>query len=158
MLSLQISDIRQFMTSLLSLETFDHFLLVEATVKMSVTHRIDGRINKEFYESDPAPEQDYISWGNVRDYVFSVIRGKQLPLSMKIILALPQPTIQALLTQNGLSERIRDIEGMYLNILYTPANLVLTTGISDKGFSLDRLADSILEESVRGFLRKHELA
>ena len=158
MLSLQISDIRQFMTCLLSIDTFDHFLLVEATVKMAVTHRIDGRINKGFYESDMVPEEDYIPWGDVRDYVFTVIRGKQLPLSMKIILALPGPTIRALLTQKGLSERIRDIEGMYLNILYTPENLLLTTGISDKSFSLDRLADSALEESVRGFLRKHELA
>ncbi len=36
MLSIQISDIKDFMSHLLSKDTFDHFYFIEASIKMGV--------------------------------------------------------------------------------------------------------------------------
>ena len=50
MLSIQISDIKDFMSHLLSKDTFDHFYFIEASIKMGVSYQIQGRINEGFYQ------------------------------------------------------------------------------------------------------------
>ena len=45
MFSMEITDIRGFMNHLLSKDTFDHFLTVEASIQMAVTFHIDGSWN-----------------------------------------------------------------------------------------------------------------
>ena len=44
MLSIQISDIKDFMSHLLSKDTFDHFYFIEASIKMGVSYQIQGLI------------------------------------------------------------------------------------------------------------------
>ena len=51
MLSIQISDIKDFMSHLLSKDTFDHFYFIEASIKMGVSYQIQGRINEGFYDT-----------------------------------------------------------------------------------------------------------
>ena len=53
---------------------------------------------------------------------------------------------------SGAAFREEDIEGMYLNILYDPESLKLTTGISYRVFSLDKSLDYAFEEMIRSFL------
>ena len=45
MLSIQVSDTKNFMSHLLSGNTFDHFYFIEASIKMGVSYQIQGRIN-----------------------------------------------------------------------------------------------------------------
>ena len=154
MLSLQINDIRSFMSHLLTLESFDHFYFVEASVKMGISYHLDGHINKEFYDTDTRHSltRDLSYWKEVRPKVFSIIKGKQLPLGCKIILALRESNLMELIKDSGSSFREEDIEGMYLNILYDPESLRLTTGISYRIFSLDKSLDYAFEEKIQGFL------
>ncbi len=154
MLSLQINDIRSFMSHLLTLESFDHFYFVEASVKMGISYHLDGHINKEFYDTDTRHSltRDLSYWKEVRPKVFSIIKGKQLPLGCKIILALRESDLMELIKDSGSSFREEDIEGMYLNILYDPESLRLTTGISYRIFSLDKSLDYAFEERIQDFL------
>lgn len=46
MLSIQVSDTKNFMSHLLSGNTFDHFYFIEASIKMGVSYQIQGRINE----------------------------------------------------------------------------------------------------------------
>lgn len=52
MLALQITSMKAFMNHLLVADTFENFLLAEATVSTANTYQIDGHINKDFYTQE----------------------------------------------------------------------------------------------------------
>ena len=55
MLSIQVSDTKNFMSHLLSGNTFDHFYFIEASIKMGVSYQIQGRINEYKRRTDTKP-------------------------------------------------------------------------------------------------------
>lgn len=157
MLSITINDVKTFMSHLLSGDAFDRFYFVEAAVKMGISYHIDGHLNKDFFDSDiqQTLTREYSYWKEVRPKIFSLIKGTRLPLGCKIILAVPKSSVLRFLEKTGGLFREEDIEGMYLNILYDPNNLIITTGISYRTFSLDKSLEHIFEDSIRSFF--HEL-
>mgnify|MGYP001522881522 CR=1 FL=1 len=70
MIALQITSMKNFMNHLLVADTFDPFLLEEATVSTALTVTIDGHINKDFYPADERGEDcipwDLQSWSKIR--------------------------------------------------------------------------------------------
>ncbi len=67
MISLRIKDTRKFMSHLLVKDTFDNFLLSEASINTSCLHSIEGKINHSFYSDEEWAELDedekkYTSW------------------------------------------------------------------------------------------------
>lgn len=159
MLSLTINDVKTFMSHLLSAESFDRFYLVEAAVKMGISYHIDGHLNKDFFDTDTQQTlvREYSYWKEVRPKIFSLIKGNRLPLGCKIILAVPRSSILRFLEKSGDRFRSEDIEGMYINILYDPNNLLITTGVSYRTFSMDKTLDFVFEDYVRSFLQKLEI-
>lgn len=156
MLSMQVADIKNFMAHLLSKDSFDSFYLIEATIKMGVTYQIEGRLNKDFYDTDTEQglNRDYCYWKEIRGRVFDMIKGKRLPLSCKIILGLPKPSLAWLIGHSGTSCRAEDVNGAFINILYDPKNLLVTTGISYSVFSLDKTLDYAFDDYAAAFLKK----
>ena len=78
------------MNHLLVADTFDPFLLEEATVSTALTVTIDGHINKDFY---PAEERsadcipwELQSWSKIKGLCFDLIKGKHTPLYFKFVL------------------------------------------------------------------------
>ena len=154
MLSISITDVKNFMTHLLSRETFDLFCLVEASFKKDISFHIDGHLNIDYYDKDEEkPDRAYCLWKDVRPFAFSVLRGKRLPLSCKIVLALPPATVSFLVRESGCPFHENEIEGIYLNILYEPEHLRVTTGISGRTFSLDRSLEQDVDDHMRKFLK-----
>ena len=91
MLALQITSMKQFMNHLLTQDTFDLFLLEEATVVGACTYQIDGTTRKEFYGDDqpdsyPTGNYDFVTWKSMRTLIFDLIKGKHTPLSFKFVL------------------------------------------------------------------------
>ena len=90
--SLKILDEKTFMSKLLVSDTFDKFLLLEAIIGTYSTFSIDGRLNKEFYLEDSEEDSEYkdelAAWGRVKPICYEIIKGKQLPVSFKIVLQL----------------------------------------------------------------------
>ena len=142
MISHEITNIKAFMNCLFSQTTFDSFYLIEATVKMGITHHIDGRINKDFYDSDQMINRDYCLWKEGKGHLFHIIKGVRLPVSMKIILGLNPSLISDLVRRSG-SFREDEITGMYINILFQPDRLTLTAGISCTCFTLDKSLEDV---------------
>ena len=90
MIALQITSMKNFMNHLLVADTFDPFLLEEATVSTALTVTIDGHINKDFY---PAEERsadcipwELQSWSKIKGLCFDLIKGKHTPLYFKFVL------------------------------------------------------------------------
>ncbi|MCI6858872.1 MAG: DUF5721 family protein [Eubacterium sp.] len=155
MLSMNISDTRSFMNHLLSQDTFDHFYLIEASIKMGVTYHIEGRLNKAFYDTDTEKKlnRDFCYWKEIRSRIFDIIKGKRLPLSCKIILGLPSSSLSSLIEHSRCSFTPEDIEGAFLNILYDPQNLLVTTGISYRIFSPDKTLEYAFDDHIARFLK-----
>ena len=156
MLSIQISDIKDFMSHLLSKDTFDHFYFIEASIKMGVSYQIQGRINEGFYDTsvEQTLNREFCYWKEIRHRIFDIIKGKRLPLSCKIVLGLSKQSISYLIAHNNSSFREEDIEGIYINILYDPKNLLITTGISYKNFSLHKSLEYAFDEYLAKFLKE----
>ena len=154
MLSMTVNDVKSFMSHLLTGDSFDRFYLIEAAVKMGISYHIDGHLNREFFDEDirQGLTRQYSYWKETRPRLFSLIKGSRLPLGCKIILAVPDSFIPAFLEKSGASLRREDIDGMYLNILYDPTHLTLTTGISYRVFTLDKRVEHAFDDYIRSFL------
>lgn len=154
MLSLTVNDVKTFMSHLFTGESFDRFYLVEAAIKMGISYHIDGHLNKEFFDTDirRTLTRNYSYWKETRPKVLSLIRGKQLPLRCKIILAVPDASLPSFIEKSGVSFRREDIDGMYLNIIYDPNHLTLTTGISYRIFTMDKRLEHAFDDYIRSFL------
>ncbi len=157
MKSIHLSGTRNLMNQLLTNETFDRFCLVSALIRMSVTYEFDGHINPEFYEEDQIPPSPYCEWGFIKPSVVTAVRGKNLPLSMKFVLAVPSSSIPFFVSKSGTTIKAEDVEGMYLNILYSkkqPNDVTVTTGISCRTFTMDKSLEQYYDRYMLTFLRQ----
>ena len=129
---------------------------IEASIKMGVSYQIQGRINEGFYDTsvEQTLHRDFCYWKEVRNRIFDIIKGKRLPLSCKIVLGLPKQSVSYLISHSNSTFREDDIEGIYVNILYDPKTLLITTGISYKNFSLDKSLEYAFDEYLAKFLKE----
>lgn len=131
----KINDKKHF-TSLLFLEnTFDSWILKEATFKTFQTITLDGKICKEYFSSDEEVP-DVVTWGSCRQLCYQVIKGKHLPASFKIVLAAPADTKDAFLTSLHLSAN--EVGGLFLNLGFHDNELSITTGAALNSFPPDK--------------------
>ncbi len=161
MIALQIEDIKQFMLHLFSKNTFDEFWLSEAKIKMGVSYEVNGFLNKEFYDSQEWEElkhRQYTKWVEQKQIVFSMIRGHKTPDSMQIVFMLPKARVDSMILQNNLPISLEEIRGLFLNIQYKNKQLLVTTGVSMKSFSLDKTIQRVWEEEVVCFLQQNKIS
>lgn len=161
MQSLQIPDVKNFMAKLLASDHFDAFLLSEATITTFTTFHIDGSFHKEYF-GDLEKEQEYPStispcWKMIRPFFFDLVKGKNTPLSFKIIFRLADYNVEKLLTQSGLDLHAQDVSGLFLNIHYNGKEVTCTTGTSLCIFTLDKSLDHAWDSMVQKFLRQKQI-
>ena len=138
------------MSHLLLSETFDHFLLIEGEIVTFNTFQIKGYIQKDFCEEqDNLPE--YSSWKQVREYCYSLIKGKRTPLSFKFIFSLSPQNIARLIEREGLDFQSENVQGLYLNIRFDETGLNCVTGTSLKTFSMDKSLEKSWDMMVQKF-------
>lgn len=161
MLSLKILDVKSFMGSLLIQKVFDNFLLSEAEVVNHAYFSIDGKINLQFFNEEEIEElqgRKYARWSDIKPYIFSLIKGNKLPLSIKIVMVLSTENMEKLLQQSGAPLSKENINGLFLNIRYEKENLIITTGTSISTFTLDKTLDHSWDDNVRKFLKMENIA
>ena len=94
MIALALTDVKECMSKLLLSETFDPFLFIEGEIMTFGTFSMDGYLKKDFYEEGTAPEREYALWKDMREYCFSLIKGKRTPLGFKFVLGLSESNIE----------------------------------------------------------------
>lgn len=138
------------MSHLLLKSTFDSLSLIEGEITTFNKFKIDGYIQKDFYEDKP--EHTYSYWGDVREFCFNIIKGKRTPLGFKFVLSLSGEEIPKFLLQQNIDFfNSNDIQGLYLNLKYDGANLQCVTGTSLKIFTLDKSIEKAWDEFVMSF-------
>lgn len=159
MIAFKINTVKTLMNDLLVENKFDDFLVTEATITTYNTFSIDGHLNKSFYteeEYEQLSEKELSSWQTIRPICFSLIKGHKTPTKFKIVLALSKKEISTLLESNHLEYLAHDINGFYLNLVYSDNTLTCTTGTSLKVFSLDKTTENLWDKYVNTLFSSYE--
>lgn len=163
MIALNILEIKDFMNKLLCTNTFDNFLLQEAKIQGSVTWDLDGTLNADFYSADELEEQNltglsFLPYGQLRTQCFDLIKGKRTPSYFKFVLLLSPANLTRTLEQTHSSFSPEDVTGMFINLKFQHDQLLLTTGISYRIFSVDKGLEQEWDSLVKRFLKNHEIS
>ncbi len=149
MLALKIPDTKSFMNKLLAGDTFDTFLFSEGTVTTFTTFSIDGTWHGDYFSDE---ENSSLTWKLIRPILFQIIKGKNTPINMRIVLKLADHNVESLLRNSEVSLLREQVDGLYLNLSYSKGEVVLTTGTSLKIFTMDKSLDRVWDDMVRKFL------
>lgn len=162
MLAIQIKGIKAFMAKLLNTEIFDVFLLEEAQIQTANTFIIDGHLNRDFYTKEELEESNLVScdlspWKDMRSICFQLIKGKRVPLLLKLTFVYNPQDARTLLEESGGKEFVPLLKSLVLNIKYDQKGLLLTTGTSFTTFLMDKTPDLIWDQAFRCFLNNAEI-
>lgn len=162
MRSYQIQDIKDFMKKLLIIDTFDTFLLSEASITTYASFHIDGSFHPEYLSSAEAEaltveRSGYTLWKRARPFFFELTKGKNTPLNFRIVFRLAPHNVGKLLAQAGVSLRPEDVDGLFLNIHYDGTNLTCISGTSLRIFSLDKTLEHAWDSMLEKFFRQKEI-
>ncbi|RGT72613.1 hypothetical protein DWX08_09005 [Ruminococcus sp. AF18-22] len=157
MISLKLTNTKEFMRHLLLSDTFDHFLFIEGKIVTFNTFTIDGYMQKKFFETEEHLPQ-YSFWSNIREYCFSIIKGKRTPLSFQFIFCLSPKNIARLIEQNQLDFQPESVQGLYLNLKYDGTSLSCVTGTSLHIFTMDKSLEQVWDKNVQKFFIQKKIA
>ncbi len=169
MLALEISSMKYFMNHLLAADTFDIFLLEEATISTANTFTIDGHINRDFFSGESTDgaglpsdasgnPYEFRPWSEVKSLCFNLIKGKRTPLFFRFVLHLKPEKAEALLKQQGSEVDPSQVKALVLNIRYDGTKAVLTTATAFHTFVLSREPDAIWDTALKKYLASKGIA
>lgn len=163
MLALNIIDVKELMNQLLIGTTFDQFEMVETAITTFNTFSIDGKLRRDFFDTDTCDILDqsgigYSLWKEIKPYCYSIIRGKRTPLYFKIIFQLPHRQMQKFLGSQNSRVSPELVSGMFMNLQYKNKELLCTTGISLKAFIPDKSLEQQWDAMILDFFRRHHIA
>ena len=156
MLSLKIEsgDVKAFMNTLLTSETFDSFEVRGVDITTLTHFNISGqKLSSDKNEASPGDidkqvKAVYCKWGEIRPFILNIVKGGTKPAHIKIIFSMePEETLK--LHENGAA--------MYLNIQYNGEEIYFTSATAQKGFSLDKSLDHVWEDYLKEFFRVNEI-
>lgn len=161
MISLNISEVKLFMSKLLMNETFDSFLLRELDLQTFTNFKITGQLNEDFFtkeELEERPELGFVRWNDVRPTVFGFIKGNKTPLSLRIVFQLSASHCEKLVQRAGHRLRLDEVGGLYFNIRFEKGALHIITGAAIKTFTMDKTLELEWDGEVKTFLRENGIA
>ena len=157
MIALALTDVKECMGKLLLSETFDPFYFIEGEIVTFSTFTMDGYLRKDFFDGENAPEREYALWKDVREFCFSIIKGKRTPLSFKFVLGLSDSNIEKLLLQQELNFKPQDVRGLYINLKFDGQNLQCITGTAMNLFTMDKSLEQAWDKMVQKFFTQQEI-
>jgi len=143
--SVKINDISKFMSLLFSSEALDKLYISEGVIETFATYRIDGYSNKAYFDDSDSPEE-YSRWAVLRPLMRELIKGKKLPVSIRLTLFLP------------LEIQCNYVEGEYsgirfiINVRYENGELHLISATSTQTFTLDKRFEKQWDAGFEKFL------
>lgn len=157
MIALSLPEVKECMSKLLLSETFDPFYFIEGEIVTFNTFTLDGFLKKEFFDTEDTPDREYALWKDVREFCFSLIKGKRTPLSFKFVLGLSDSNIEKLLLQQELDFKPQDVRGLYINLKYDGQKLQCVTGTAMNLFTMDKSLEQAWDKMVQKFFAQKEI-
>lgn len=162
MIALHLPEVRVFMNKLLCTEIFDNFLLQEASIQGNISYHIEGTLHRDFYTEDELELEhlsglSFIPYGKVRTQCFDLIKGKRTPAFFKFVLSLSPVNLEKTLQQTGSNLTLQDVTAAFINLKFQNNQLLLTTGISYRTFTIDKSLDHEWDTLIKKFLKNHDI-
>ena len=112
---------------------------------------MDGHLNAAFFEDADTQPDKLCSWQRLRPVCFSIIKGKQPPVSFQITFFLEKDKASNLFNDSMLANN-QDIDGFTLHLSYRNHTLSLSTGTVFSRFSLDRDSERLWDHYVAAWI------
>lgn len=160
MVALRIEEQKAFTAGLFIGDLFDSFLLREANIVTFNSFTIDGRVRQGYYSDEELEEnqiEEFSSWKAVKPVCFSLIKGKRLPESFRLVFLLSPEAKERFVKRYVPSMLPEQVGGLYLNVQYENNELLCVTGTSLNVFTMDKTLEREWDESVKEFLKKKEI-
>ena len=149
-------ELRAFTEALFRGDSFDRFLVVEASFQTAFSLTLDGRVAKDWYseeERESREVEDFVRWGEVRELAFQAIRGKKAPKAFRLVLRLNRQESTAFLAESGSRLRPEEVSGFYWNLQYEEKTLRLVSGVSVTAFPGDKALEQLWDQATVARLR-----
>lgn len=156
MIALKIPDKKDFTSKLFLQDTFDAFLVSQASFTTSIPITLDGSLHKDYFtdaEWEEMEQHDMPRWSLLKPLCFQIIKGSRLPEQFKIIFALSRSNTERLLKGNGLTLSPGQIGSLFLNIRYEQGKLTCITGVSFLAFTMDKSLEMAWDDMVKRFFK-----
>lgn len=160
MVAFQIREVKAFMAKLFQKNDFDGFLVREGQVQTAAGYQINGHRSHDFYtqeELSELSEPDFLTWAELKQLVFAMIRGTKTPQLLSLVLQLPRAQTERLLAASGAGFDMEQLSGAYLNVKYQAGELLLVTGVGFCSFVMDKCFEREFDGYVKSFLMEHEI-
>lgn len=162
MVALKITGVKQFMGKLLATDTFDLFLLEEASISTYNTFSIDGHQNRDFYSSEEWEDRQirpygFSLWKTIRPICFDLIKGTHTPSSFRFVLHLLPEHVATILEKGDTAVTADQVKAFVLNIKYDGTTLTLVTGTAFHTFLPDKTPDRLWDQAMKMFLTRNEI-
>ena len=153
--SISIKDVKVFMSHLLVKNSFDNFLIEEATITTFNTFTIDGHIIKDFYSSEEyeslvSKELSY--WSTIKPICYDLIKGNKTPLRFKFILKADNALVTKIISEYQLDYNENTITGLYANIRYEAGALTIVTATALNTFTLDKSLEQSWDKYISSYV------
>ena len=120
---------------------------------------IDGRVRRGYYTGEEQGKiGEFSSWRTIKPVCFSLIRGKRLPETFRIVLCLSEEARSRFVQAHAPGILPEQAGGLYINIQYENQEMTCVTGTSMNVFTMDRTLEREWDESVKQFLKRSGIA
>lgn len=151
MIIYNIKDTKSFMNAMFKKDSFDRFEVRDVFITTFTSFEIHCKYNSKFFSLDASVEaanKKWCAWEEIKPYAFSIIKGSRTPALVKVIFSADESLIEEISPQAA---------SMFINVIFEKGNLTVSTGYSQKNFSLDKSAEVCWDEYVSGFLSENGL-
>ena len=135
MVALKIEEQKAFTAGLFIGEIFDKFLVREAEIVTYNQFTIDGKVRQGYFSEEELEEnriEEYSSWKTLKPVCYSLIKGKRLPESFRIVFQMPPAARDRFVTGKVPGIYPDQVGGLYINIQYENHEMICVTGTSMK--------------------------
>jgi hypothetical protein len=136
--------------------TFDLYLLEEAMLNAVMKMEFDGHLYEGYLPKDEL-ENSYVHgncvfYADVRHIFLECIKGANTPESFKFVFKAPKE-LEEMIAKKA-NESSDSIGGLYMNVTFKDGIINIVSGLTKKGFSLDKTIDGVWDDYVQRFLDK----
>ncbi len=141
------------MTLLFSRDYFDAYALEEGEITTYAAFNIDGRFRPEFFKNEDSggtadgASLEFVPWGKIRETCASLIKGKNTPLSIRLVLWQDPSKYPDIPNREN-------VRSLLIMIRFDGSSLSVTSGLNKIDFSLDRSAESFWDAEIPKILLK----
>ncbi len=158
MVSYEILDVKKFTSDLFTDSLFEDLYLISAEINTYNSFVLDGRIRRSYYTSEELEKEkieEYSRWKNLRPICFNLIKGKRLPVSIKLVFKLSDEERLEFMRMHKIENS--GISELYINIRYEDKKMSCITACSFNSFVLDKSIEKLWDTYVKEYLAKKDI-